>query len=142
MNADMFRAVADRIELEDRFNLNHYGRVLSGDGNIVDRCPAAATLLDNDVVGCWTVGCVAGWVNALNGNDNLADEEDAAQVLGIDEDQANFLFAAGLGSVWSRQADTFGWDVDDYGELEDWEQISAVQASKVLRMIADGEIEL
>lgn len=142
MNRYAFLELADRIELEDRFDLGFYA-------TRTDRVKRATTTdLTTD---CGTVGCVAGWACALAGRSHASvDEreiwEDASSWLGIDLESARRLFYADRGSVWARMADDLGLavrdDECDYGSVDDWSQITAVQASKVLRMIADGEVEL
>lgn len=157
MNANMFRAVADIIEREDRFDLGFWAAEIAEDGRVRRRDSSMwpVDLIEGRTIfsECRTVGCVAGWVNALTEHAHFDDAGHAASVLGIDLRVAQRrLFSAEPGSVWSEQAEAFGWrlvtdDDDEFlpvevGGIADWSQITAVQAAKVLRMIADGEVPL
>jgi hypothetical protein len=138
VNREAFLELADRIELEGRFDLGFYA-------SHPDRVNAFTGHLISD---CGTVGCVAGWACAIAGVSHHANSEydiwtDACRWLGIPREVARRLFYAAGDSVWVELAETLGLTLTDDGdEVYDWSSISAVQAAKVLRMIADGEVEL
>lgn len=122
MNRDMFRRVADVIELEDRFDLSLFA---SGD------------LLNE----CGTTGCIAGWTAALAGaGDDVDIERAAREALGLTWRQADRLFFWG-NSVWVDHADALGLEVDAFQSIDPG-AVTSVQAAKMLRWIADGEVEL
>lgn len=140
MNTDLLKAVADRIELEDRFDLSHYlsWRDMQG----ARWSTTFADLLDD----CNTVGCAAGWVMAVTGTEDSGGttiSRQAGRVLGLIGNEHDRLFYAGPDSIWDELADDFGWVRDrEGGGLLRWADITAAQAAKVLRMIADGEVRL
>lgn len=142
MNVDLLRRTADLIELEDRFDLSYWAA--AGDTH---EPVHPARLLDD----CKTVGCIAGWVCAASGVAVAVHDSwcgwcgleyqvaaAAQEALGLDNGSAERLFSANGGSVWAEQADAIGWNRDE----GTWSDITAVQAAKVLRQIADGEVEL
>lgn len=146
MNTELLNQVADLIEQTDRFNLSYLVRG-PGDGHRMEYSFTASELMHN----CQTTACVAGWTNVLLAGEDSnrwvgdADSQDGlgeARVgLGLTSGQADRLFYANENSVWTSQADRFGWLVG-YDGLAEWADITATQAATVLREIADGRIDL
>jgi hypothetical protein len=132
MNTELFLKVADLIEAEDRFNLNYFSWTGTTGG----------LSTDDVATNCQTTACVCGWVNTFLKSGNPGDETFAAKALGIREDEAERLFYASKGSVWSRLADEFGWKKWETGSLADWAEVTAAQAAEVLRRIARGDVTL
>jgi hypothetical protein len=150
MNNELMRYVADVIEKTGRFDLAYYSAMAApetddanDEGDMVD---GLCDLLHD----CRTVGCVAGWVNALTGHSDSSDEYAAAQSLGITYQQSRRLFLGDDDSIWAELALDFGWpvrpwvhsDCDRYAGLADWSKITAEQAATVLRLIANGDVVL
>ncbi len=136
LNTALLREVADRIELEDRFDLScfayHYGDDRE-DGQV-----RPSEVLDH----CGTTACVAGWLNALDGHEPLNDTTHAAGLLNIDVWTADRLFFWGSrDTVWQRLADELGLRDEVTGTLQ-VDRITAPIAAKGLRMLADGEVTL
>lgn len=146
MNTDLLNQVADLIEQTDRFNLSYLVRGPDEDGRSAYSF-TAAELMHN----CQTTACVAGWTNVLTAGEDSkrwvgdgANEdglETARVSLALSLGQADRLFYANENSVWTSQADRFGWDVD-YDGLVQWDDITAAQAATVLREVASGVIDL
>ena len=135
MNKNEFLRVADAIEYSDRFDLNVYA-YNKDDIN---------TSFDDAIVlyeVCTSVGCVCGWVNAINDHRSADDEKFARQKLDISSIESKRLFFAQADSIWSEVAEEYGWDTCLDGELVNWSGITAQQAAEVLRRIANGELTL
>ena len=145
LNTDLLRQVADRIELEDRFDMNYWGAYRGGYG-----AWCAFDTIDDPTVlvySCRTTGCVAGWTNALLRH-SLSDAWGAARALagpGADELLVGRLrwrlfFTGSDGAdeptLWEEHAEALGWTPARRVTP------TAVQAAKLLRWLADGEVEL
>lgn len=138
----MFRKVADAILISGRFNLQHWAKDISKpflhsyDVDLVDNCS--------------TVGCVAGWAIAITDGPKAiqalqtqpAIVQRGATIMGMTIRQADRLFFAHRGSIWTELADHYGWDLDNVGDMNDWSLITAEQAHEVLTLIADNRIAL
>lgn len=143
MNTDRLRQVANRIELEDRFNYQTYVGNEMGDtafvptenGWLVLDLPADLQRLN----GCGTTGCVAGWAGLLALEQGEIPQEGdewgtfAARWLELDQRQADRLFMAEVVPEWYN---------DRNGDDGDTWNMNAIEVSKMLRQIADGEISL
>lgn len=142
LNRERLRELADLIEREDRFDLSCYAaEPLPDEGS--SRVRYTGELLTS----CETVGCVAGWACALAGERlwGLLDQriwEVACAELGLSHAEAGRLFYAEADSIWAREADALGLKLASSGDVANWSSITAVQAAKVLRQLADGELEL
>jgi hypothetical protein len=132
MNPQLMHAVADLIEVKDRFDLDLVSHHKDEDG---EEGPSVAPIeLMN---ACDTAGCVAGWVAAYIGVtefDTWAGLRwQVMAALGINDVQADRLFVDHSGSVWDRE---FG---KRDTSVEPW---TAKEAAYLLHAMADGKIEL
>lgn len=137
MNVARLRWVANRIELEGRFD---YLTFVSGDKGDTPRDDCGSVILDADLKrlnDCGTSGCIAGWAGLValemgeipQENDTWMDF--AERWLGLTEHQAERLF--------------FAWVVPDWHSSSDPDRcwgMNAIEVAKLLREIADGEIDL
>lgn len=141
MNVEFMRRLADVIERENRFDMSWWSKTVDLDGETHPENLRPADLISGRVRACKTVGCVAGWANAIDGYRDLGDSEHAAEVLGLADREASRLFHTDRGSVWAGLTAEYGWMTSPDGWV-DTEGVSASQAAQVLRRIADGTIQL
>lgn len=152
MNTEHLLQLADVLEAAgDRFNLCWFAAELDNNNvkwikNLDWDYPAGEALCLDDEPKCNTVGCVAGWANAI-GNPHTAvaaDTTAAARWLGIEHQLAyDRLFMANKGSIWADLAGEYDWTVDEHTyEIDGWDQITGAQAADVLRRLARGELTL
>lgn len=142
MNPERMRAVADAIEESGRFNYAVWGGTIDPYGDTVCGLSTSRELRDLGTLRhCGTTGCIAGWAATLAFEDEThslgkrrnAMISDVAQTyLGLTDRQAFNLF--------------LGETMVDAGFYEDsgeaLNKATAVEAAKVLRMVADGEVTL
>lgn len=126
MNVDNLRAVANLIELEDRFYYGMWTTGVSPDAKGRELIESTEQLNE-----CGTTGCVAGWAAHLALREGFkcdaTDIEDfAARYLGLNEVEASRLF--------------FAHHIVDVGG--NWLETTAVEIAKFLRQVADGEVTL
>lgn len=140
MNKERILKLADTIEADaNNFNLTYFS------------WPST----DQRGHTCGTPSCVAGWANHLSNKGkkahkrvSLENETNAARWLGLLDanhhamDVYKRLFAGVAGSIWAEYADKYGWERDEYGDIEDWSQITGRQAAKVLRDLAYRKVRL
>ena len=144
MNPERMRAVADAIEESGRFNYSAWGARLDIEDNRVYGCVSTSKELREDIGTlrkCGTTGCIAGWAatlafedetHALGKRNNAMISDVAQKYLGLTDPQAFHLFH-GEAMVKAGFYETNG---------EAMEKGTAVEAAKVLRMAADGEVVL
>jgi hypothetical protein len=135
------RAVADAIEESGRFMYSSWGATLDVEGDEVE---GISTTNELAAVGtlrkCGTTGCIAGWAATLAleenpmlwGRRNMMISDMAEAYLDLTTTEAHVLF---LG-----QAMVLAGFYEGDGEA--LAKGTAIEAAKVLRMVADGEVVL
>jgi hypothetical protein len=121
MKTELLNEVADAIEYADRFCLRTWA---SKADNIMHRVKPVE-LWES----CDTVGCVAGWTNAVieaPRSPSIDNQKAAREALGLTFDQARELF---IPPAWEGNS---VWGKDPY-------KANARRAAKVLREIASGK---
>jgi len=144
MNPERMRAVADAIEESGRFDYSAWAARLDIDDGRAIGCVSTSKELRYDIGTlrkCGTTGCIAGWAatlafeddkHALGKRSNVMISDMAQRYLGLNDREAFHLFH-GEAMVKAGFYETGG---DAMG------QATAVEAAKVLRMVADGEVKL
>ena len=141
MNPERMRAVADAIEESGRFMYSTWGGRLNLEGEwSEDGISTTNELRDVGTLRhCGTTGCIAGWAATIAFEDkdyyvprNMMISDLAQEYLGLDHDEAQTLF---LG-----QAMVYAGFYEEDGQALG--QATAIEAAKVLRMVADGEVKL
>jgi len=142
MNPERMHKVADAIEQAGRFKYDAWAcadAILDEDGE-----PALGVSTTRELIGagtlrhCGTTGCIAGWAATLAIEEGLAPINNvmisslAQDYLELTSGEAHDLFLGGA-------MKTAGF-YPSSGEALD--NATAVEAAKVLRMVADGEVEL
>lgn len=138
MNKEAMLAVADVIEYADRFMLDRWATRIDESGNTIDPFNASGEYIDPMCLipsvweDCGTAACIAGWTCAWAETpkeqlQSRAIERLAGQELGLSDAQSIRLFCSP--SWWENQGFQFG-------------DVTAKQASSVMRDIANGVIEL
>jgi len=143
MNPERMREVADAIEESGRFNYSAWAAHLNIDDHVYGSVSTSKELREGigTLRKCGTTGCIAGWAATLALEDkthfvgrrrNAMIGDVAQSYLGLDDRQAFHLFH-GEAMVKAGFYETNG---------EAMEKGTAVEAAKVLRMAADGEVVL
>lgn len=160
MNIENMTKLADFLEnlSEERFNIAEWvsGYEYTYDDGLEYYYH---NILDINV--CNTAGCIAGWAVCLMNdgcvsitNDEYSDtlitrknhlrisdvSIQAAEWLGLDWFEAQYLFVPGSRSVWHRYADDYNLEHGE--ELVFYSNIHPKHAADMLRRIANNEIEL
>jgi len=145
MNPERLRKVADAIELSGRFKYSSWAEKLDNECvsfSTIDELRGVGTLTN-----CGTTGCIAGWAASLAIEEgfvavghydrrlNYSVSAFAEAYLELDSEQGDTLF---LGRAM-QYAGLYPEDVDTEDILD---RATAVEAAKLLRMVADGEVEL
>ena len=147
MNKEKMLQLADFLYNldESRFNMGYWYGQYDDDGD--NLCQANSIDLDN----CNTVACIAGWAVALETNGEYVMQdyfdgklaEKAQEILDLSRDEADMLFYTNSGSIWLQYANDLGIDYyyeDGYRYLHQDEDITAKDASFVLRQLVNGEM--
>jgi len=137
MNPERMRAVADAIEQSGRFDYSSWACIDDSEDDLstTNELKACGTLRH-----CGTSGCIAGWAatvalgedEALWGRRNMMISDMAEAYLDLTGDQAHTLFlgqAMVLAGFYESDGEALG-------------KATAIEAAKVLRMAADGEVVL
>jgi len=143
MNPERMRAVADAIEESGRFHYAAWGARTTEDGAIDECISSTKDLREHGTLRhCGTTGCIAGWAATLalelpkplpvQWRKDMMISDIAQEYLGLDHDEAQMLF---LG-----QAMVYAGFYEHDGEA--LAKGTAIEAAKVLRMVADGEVVL
>lgn len=139
--ATKLHALANHIELHGRFAYGEWAARIDLDGDAIENLDESSLSLATKLsTTCDTVGCVAGWAIDLAVTEghalDLTNEswnavpDVAADYLGLDY-QADFIFMGGLAYKSGVITIEQHW-ADDVGPVE---------AAKMLRMLADGQVE-
>lgn len=124
MNKDNMRTVAKVIKRTQRFNLSNFAMIERNGRPHSYYVSGWKALWDNEAPEtCNTVGCVAGWANAVAENKELNNERTAREFLGLTRGQADELFFAG--EVW--------------GMDDPYKNATADDAYRVLMELANGK---
>jgi len=131
-------------------NQIRWSPVVSGDIKLSDLITDT-----NNQIGCGTTACIAGWAIAMKYNFNAEHtpkEEigrEAAEYLGITEEQMYRLFYADEDSIWAELQEDYGFevgerDVDGYYQEFDCQHwnVSNKDAAHIIKKIVSGQIEL
>lgn len=140
--ATKLHALANHIELHGRFAYGEWAARIDLDGDAIENLDESSLSLATKLsTTCDTVGCVAGWavdlavtegcaLDLANGSWNAVPDA-AAAYLGLERYQADFIFMGRLAYKSGVITNEQYW-TDDVGPVE---------AAKMLRMLADGEVE-
>ncbi len=142
MNPERMRAVADAIEESGRFHYSAWAGRLNQDDAVYGYVSTSRELREYGTLRkCGTTGCIAGWAATLAFEDaehlygkrsNVMISDVAQKYLGLNDREAFHLFH-GEAMVTVGFYET-GGDALMKG--------TAIEAAKVLRMVADGEVVL
>ena len=144
MNPERMRAVADAIEESGRFDYSAWAARLDiDDGRAIGTVGSTKELREYGTLRkCGTTGCIAGWAATLaleedeqqwsKGSRNVTISDVAQRYLGLTDRQTFHLFH-GEAMVKAGFYETGG---------DAMTEATAVEAAKVLRMVADGEVKL
>ena len=142
MNPERMHRVADAIEQEGRFKYDTWAcseAILDDDGEPALGISTTGELTRSGTLRrCGTTGCIAGWAATLAIEEGLAPIQNvmisslAQDYLELTTSEAHDLFLGG--AMVNAGFYHSGGDALD--------NATAVEAAKVLRMVADGEVEL
>ena len=140
MNPERMRAVADAIEDSGRFMYSAWAGHTTIDDGFDESISTSNELREAGTLRhCGTTGCIAGWAATLALEDksycvtrNQMISDLAQDYLELEHDESQKLF---LG-----QAMVYAGFYEEDGQALG--QATAIEAAKVLRMVADGEVKL